>query len=382
MRPAFQKLARSLQPPLKVASSIIRSLRGEGDRKRIAVMRCDELGDLLLWLPAARRLRRAFPESQWEITLIGKPSSQDLNKRCNYWNRSFGTDLGISPRKAPSLASLFLELAKADILINPMPDLSRAHFAIFSSAGRRLCLDSGPEGFIHRRREEIDWHNSLFTELLKVSPGEHMLDINDRIVDAIAGPGAGGESTLDKILDFMPDREPGMSNYLLIAPGGGDPRKRWETGKFAAFANALSRHFEKIAICGTSAEAPLAAAIIAGLDEKGKAIDLCGRTDIADLSGLLRHAALFIGNDSSASHFAALHGTPGICILGYGHHGSFQPYPERFAKDVKMKCLSSRKKCVRCNWRCELAPEGNAPFPCISEVSVEAAIEAANGLRY
>jgi len=343
-------------------------------------MRYDELGDFLLWLPAARRLRKALPETEWEIKVAVKPLVSELSGICGYWDGSFGISPCLRMENLAALCKLVAELSKADALLNPMPDLSRAYFAIFSAAQTRLCLDTGEEGFVWRSGKEIEWHNSLYTGLVKASKGEHMLDINDRLVNAVVGPEAEGSSTLEGALDFIPDEKPGISNYLLVAPGGGDPRKRWESFKFAAFANAVADNFDKIVVCGTEAEASLATAMRQEPKASGKLVELCGKTSFIELSGLVKHARLFIGNDSSASHLAAFHGTPAICVLGAGHYGSFHPYPDRFNGKVKEICLTGKRSCGFCNWSCERQTAAGEPFPCVTEVGVEEAVAAAKRL--
>ncbi len=58
-------------------------------------------------------------------------------------------------------------------------------------------------------------------------------------------------------------------------------------------------------------------------------LDLSGRLDFNQLSGLLQGAALYIGPDTSVSHLAAATGVPVIAILGPTNPQRWAPWPAR-----------------------------------------------------
>jgi len=47
------------------------ALRPQRQRKKLLVIRLDVIGDFVLWLDAARELRRLYPPEDFEITLLG-----------------------------------------------------------------------------------------------------------------------------------------------------------------------------------------------------------------------------------------------------------------------------------------------------------------------
>jgi ADP-heptose:LPS heptosyltransferase len=89
-------------------------------------------------------------------------------------------------------------------------------------------------------------------------------------------------------------------HYALLVPGAAPhrPAKRWPVDRFAALADILAGRGIAPVVLGSAAEAALAAAIPA-------AIDLTGRTSIADIATLGRGAALAVGNDTGPMHLAA-----------------------------------------------------------------------------
>jgi len=58
----------------------------------------------------------------------------------------------------------------------------------------------------------------------------------------------------------------------------------------------------------------VSAAIQAGLDRA--ALDLTGKTEIAELPALLSRCSAFLGNDSGAMHVAAAVGLPIVAVFG------------------------------------------------------------------
>jgi ADP-heptose:LPS heptosyltransferase len=100
------------------------------------------------------------------------------------------------------------------------------------------------------------------------------------------------------------------ARYALLVPGAAAhrPAKRWPVERFAELARILAGRGMPPVVLGSAAEAPLAAAIPA-------AIDLTGRTGLADLAALARGAALAVGNDTGPMHLLAAAGCPCLVLF-------------------------------------------------------------------
>ncbi len=86
------------------------------------------------------------------------------------------------------------------------------------------------------------------------------------------------------------------------------PGKRWP-----GFAG-LARHLPvPPVVVGAASEAPLAEAIRAARPD---AVDLTGRTTLAQLGAVARGAALCVGNDTGPVHLAAACGVPTLALFG------------------------------------------------------------------
>ena len=93
----------------------------------------------------------------------------------------------------------------------------------------------------------------------------------------------------------------GPGRYMLLVPGGSAhrPEKRWPVDRFAGLARRLAAAGTIPVILGSAAERPLADVIRAAAPA---AVDLTGRTSLADLVRIGRRATGTIGNDTGPVH--------------------------------------------------------------------------------
>jgi ADP-heptose:LPS heptosyltransferase len=98
--------------------------------------------------------------------------------------------------------------------------------------------------------------------------------------------------------------------FALLAPGSAPHRllKRWPVEQYSALASMLIERGLTPVVVGTTPEKPLAQAI-------DGAIDLTGRTDLAQLTSLARAATVAVGNDTGPMHLIASVGCPSIVLF-------------------------------------------------------------------
>ncbi|TAD87520.1 MAG: lipopolysaccharide heptosyltransferase family protein [Alphaproteobacteria bacterium] len=102
--------------------------------------------------------------------------------------------------------------------------------------------------------------------------------------------------------------------YALLVPGGSAHRldKRWPG--FAILAEHLAAAGLMPVLVGGAAEAEALAAIQRAVPA---CLSLAGKTTLADLVSLGRHAAVAVGNDTGPMHLAAVAGAPSLVLFSH-----------------------------------------------------------------
>ncbi|HJQ53778.1 MAG TPA: glycosyltransferase family 9 protein [Gemmatimonadaceae bacterium] len=154
----------------------------------------------------------------------------------------------------------------------------------------------------------------------------------------------------------------GSEPFVALAPGSAWGTKRWPY--YADLAKRLAPDF-RIAVIGSSADAPLAAQIMEALPA-GSAINAAGTLPLLASAELIGRAQAIVTNDSAPQHLASAMGTPTLSIFGptvpeFG----FGPLAERHvvAGHEGLSCRPCHRhgpqRCPLRHWRCmrELSAE-------------------------
>jgi heptosyltransferase-2 len=119
----------------------------------------------------------------------------------------------------------------------------------------------------------------------------------------------------------FPDGAGDVSKALVILPGaarGGS--KRWPSANFAEVAvKALEAGLmDRVIVCGTPGEAEECAAVTDGgsMHFPDAVLNLCGKTKLPELAGLLSRCRAVCCNDSGGMHLATAVGAPVIAVFG------------------------------------------------------------------
>ncbi len=102
--------------------------------------------------------------------------------------------------------------------------------------------------------------------------------------------------------------------FCLLVPGSAPhrPAKRWPAANYGALAGKLAADGIQPVILGTADETPLAAVISGRCDQ---AVDLTGRTGLAEIAALAGAATGAVGNDTGPMHMIAAAGCPSVVLF-------------------------------------------------------------------
>ena len=104
------------------------------------------------------------------------------------------------------------------------------------------------------------------------------------------------------------------ATYALMVPGGSAhrPEKRWPPERYADMAQRLASSGLPPVIVGAEADRAAVRTVAVNCTA---AIDLCGETDLLELTAIAAGARFAIGNDTGPMHVAAAAGAPSVVLF-------------------------------------------------------------------
>lgn len=282
---------------------------------RIAVLRCNALGDYLMTTPALAALRAAHPRA--EITLLAGAWHADfLAGRPGPVDRVLVVpevpDLAGQPGGAPPAHTLpeFLADARAyryDLAVQ-LHGGGAASNPLVGALGARWSI-----GLRDRDAPPLD----------ATVPYRYYQAEVFRYLEVVALAGAEGPPEYPELT--LSDEErgaaacllPGDGPWVALHAGAGDPRRRWPAERFAAVADRLSAAGARPVLVGSPADEPVGAEV----RERATAplADLTGRTGLGTLAAVLARCAVVIANDSGPLHLARAVGAATVGLYWCGN---------------------------------------------------------------
>jgi ADP-heptose:LPS heptosyltransferase len=154
--------------------------------------------------------------------------------------------------------------------------------------------------------------------LLRKQAAFNLVDYYKRVAGVPAGP--------QRLLYTVPaDARARAASLLAAGDFRGEPLvalqlgasravRRWPTASFVALGKELhARLGARLLLCGGGGDRPAAAEVAQALG--AAAIDVCGRTSIGELSGLLERASILVTGDTGPMHLAVAVGTPVVSLF-------------------------------------------------------------------
>jgi ADP-heptose:LPS heptosyltransferase len=103
--------------------------------------------------------------------------------------------------------------------------------------------------------------------------------------------------------------------FVVVHPGADAPARAYPLPRWQQVVRALTGAGRTVVVTGTDAERTATAAIASAALPSGRAVDLGGRTDVAELAGLLARADVLVAANTGPAHLAAAVGTPVVSLF-------------------------------------------------------------------
>ncbi len=332
--------------------------------RNIIVSRLQNIGDMLVFIPALRRLREGAPEAR--ITLLGKhKQGLEIVRRCPYIDEV----LEIESRGILEKLRLFREFRrrKPELFIVSPQDQGKVPWAVCGGARRIAAFKQ----VTHRgeiKKEKL-------TSFIHVAPefDSAMSETENSVIlveEALKSCGAAPpeRSRLQRLgLEyswFLPETPEKVEKALAAVSADRSrplvasamfskiPGKNWPVERFLELYGWLGREFgAQILLLGGEKDRGPAAEVAA--KAPGSLLNLAGALSLDESAWLLKDCRLYIGNDSGPTHLASAVATPAVALYRRENYARWR-HPESAAP------------------RAELVAEGNE----LREIPLEAVTDA------
>jgi heptosyltransferase-2 len=326
--------------------------------RRILLVRLSALGDVVLATPAARALRKRFPEAEIDW-LVESPYLPLIE--ANPHVHAFAYEK--HGRHAGSRGWLALRRELAQRGYDLVVDLQ-------AKPKTRLLRGVGRESLALRKRS---FGETLLALLGRDPPLEraHAVDLYLEALAPIGVEPDGRALELHLSERMKAEAEPVLpqGRRVAIAPGARWATKRWPIERFAQVAAALHESGLQPLLIGGPGEAEQMARIRAALPAGVRAPDTTGLS-IGGLAAAIGACELMVAGDSGPAHLASALGVPLVAIFGPTSPRRWGPVSERAAVvRLPLDCSPcSNHGTARC-------PHGD--HRCMTGISTEAVLEQA-----
>ena len=337
-----------------------------GAGTKIVIFQTAFLGDVILTLPVAQALRRAFPHVR--IDLVTTPQAAALAMH----HPSIDTVIPFDKKKSQSGLLGMLHCARQlrknqyDIAIVPHRSLRSAIIVRMSGIPMRIGFTSSAGRVLYTQRipyvasrHEVERNLSLLSALGVITAEKEI---------PMVYPDAEDAKVVEKFLFEQEILAP--ERCIALAPGSVWNTKLWLPERFAALAHVLAYEGWTVFLTGGKEDKQLCASISAEADHKNIFIT-AGKFSLLQSAELLRRCKVIVSNDSAPLHLGVAVGTPVVAIFGATvPEFGFAPYGDNHAI-VEVRGLACRPCGIHGGHVCPIGT-----FDCMKQIDVPSVLAA------
>lgn len=276
---------------------------------KILIIKPSSLGDIIHALPFLRAVKDTFPDSS--IDWIISRNLQDIldeNPLINELiviNKDSWKDLRNLPGTSREIYDLKKTLKKRhyDIVVDLQGLLRSGIISLFTSSSLKIGFADAREGSRH-----------LYDRRVSVNGVSHAVDRNLEVARAIGAEIKRIEFPLyidrevrEKARGLIKD----IGEYIIVFPSARWHTKRWPVEHFADLTSRLPI---PCIIAGSKTDRLMARRIIEL--SSGRLVNLCGKTNLKELTALISDARMVVSSDSGPMHIAVALNVPVVALFG------------------------------------------------------------------
>ena len=285
-----------------------------GEVRKILIRSANWVGDAVMSLPALASVRQSFPRA--EIFILAKPWVADLFKDSPEINR-------VILYQSPGIHEGFrgkwklareLKLERFDLALHLPNSFESALISFLAGIPQRAGYNTDGRGIILTHRVPVNG---------KVKKG-HQVEYYLHLLRSLGFQPAEGIPALKTSPKLLEDAEGILESngvkksdpVIGVSPGAQyGSAKEWFPERYGELADRISREMgARIIILGSTGDR-LVASQICRKTGPG-AIDLTGKTTLAQAIGIIARCRVFITNDSGLMHVASALRVPLVAIFG------------------------------------------------------------------
>jgi lipopolysaccharide heptosyltransferase II len=348
--------------------------------RSILIVKLDHLGDVLLTIPAMRRLRELCPEARitalvgsWAKPLVEAEPCIDEMLVYDFFDASSARNCRrLNDADYRQIADLFAS-QRFDLAIDLRREADTREFLWHSGA----TYTTG-----YANRGEHDWLTVAipWDDVIAVQPPRRHVALDAvRLVEMIALSARADVVTDYRLIGtedaeanrLLEERLPAEAGLLVgLHPGAGRAIKCWPAERFAQIADRFIDELgATVVLFGTDADARQVDDLLTYVQRRDRLVTLVNQVTLPQFIAILKRFDFFIGNDSGPTHMAAASGIPTLGVYAATIDASqWAPLgPQAAVIQKKMNCSP-----------CYLAKKPDCPYgiACLQEISVEEVWEA------
>jgi len=334
---------------------------GQPSVKRLLLIKLRYLGDVVLSTPVLPPLRKQFPDAK--IIFLVNPGTAAVLQGNPYLD-----EVWVLPRQSWWQQLRFFQRvreAKFDTVID-LTDGDRSAFLSW--------LTGAPVRLGYNRDQR--WRGKFYSQVLPSAYGSmHMVEYHQQ---ALAGLGIHTSVGRPEVFIHSHEEEQDDAGFgkisekgqplVLLHPTARYVFKAWPLERFAAVADWLGAQGMRVALIGGQREMLIGQQIM-NLTQH-KPVNLMGKTNIPQLTALMKRSLLLIGNDGGPMHIAAAVGCQVLGLFGPTDPAVWGP------RGPNVMVIYKGLDCRKCFYSgCSRGEEN-----CMRQISVEEVCQAAQSM--